>query len=128
MGGVSNNGVVVIVIIAAGFTLLVGISITRFFSSDRSGDPSAFREPSLEQATYMRRVRERNISLIQEEAGMSAGERLYSSPPPPPVRESDVRQSWSALAEQARVRRESTGRQDHYAYTYTLEGERTPRG
>lgn len=124
--GVSNNGVVVIVIIAAGFTLLVGISITRFFSSDRSGDPSAFREPSLEQATYMRSVRERNLALIQQEAGRIYGERLYSSPPPPPVRESDVRQSWSALAEQARVRRES--RQDQYAYTYTSEGETTPRG
>jgi hypothetical protein len=115
--GVSNNGVVVIVIIAAGFTLLVGISITRFFSSDRSSDPSAFREPSIEQATYMRSVRDRNFAELRKEAGRAAW-TSYS-----PRRESAAEQRGSAWTERGSQRWEEY--QDGYAYM--SEGETTPR-
>ena len=116
--GVSNNGVVVIVIIAAGFTLLVGISITKFFADDRSGDPSAFREPSIEQATYMRSVRERNFAEARKEAGRAAW-RSYS-----PRRESAGEQRGSAWAE-----REGQRWEEHqHGYAYMSEGETTPRG
>jgi hypothetical protein len=116
--GVSNNGVVVIVIIAAGFTLIVGISITRFFSSDRSADPSAFREPSVEQATYMRSVRERNQEAIRKDAGRAAW-RSYS-----PRREDVGGQGHGGTVH---VEREGQRWEEYQEGYYMSEGETTPR-
>lgn len=118
MGGISDNGVVVIVIVAAGFTLLVGISITHFFSKDHSGERNAFTDPSIEQATYMRGIRERNLEATRKEAGRLAW-RSYS-----PRRESSGWQGGSRTAE-----RESQSWEEHQrGYAYMSEGQTTPRG
>jgi hypothetical protein len=77
--GVPDNAVVVIVIIGAGFTLLVAGAIAKFYTRDRSTELDPFRERSIEQSMYMRNVRQRNLAWMWREA-RSEGSAMYLSP------------------------------------------------
>ena len=53
----SSGAIIVIVLVAAGFAVLIGFSTTRFFFNKNDHDP---RETSDEQTQHMREVRRRN--------------------------------------------------------------------
>jgi hypothetical protein len=76
--GVPDNAVVVLVIIGAGFTLLVAGAIAKFYTTDRSTQLDPFRERSIEQSMYMRNVRQRNLAWMWREARSDGGSRYLS--------------------------------------------------
>lgn len=113
---VSNNGVVILVIIGAGFVLLICAAIAQFFFEDSSTETDPFRERSIEQSMYMRNVRQRNLAWAWREA-RSAANRNYSS-----SRGNSGQRSGSMWAEAPM----QEGSQERY-YGYTTS-EQTPRG
>lgn len=63
---IPTEAIIVIVLVAAGFVVLIGYSITRFFSSQHN-----FRDPPSageEQVQHMRTVRQRNLKQMGLEA------------------------------------------------------------
>lgn len=62
--GTSNHNltppvIIIIVLLCAGFSVLMGYSITRFFINSNADENSGWATPQFEQAHYMQEVRER---------------------------------------------------------------------
>jgi len=69
----SDGAIIVIVLVASGFAVLVGYSITRFYFDKDTPDRS--RAASDEQLQYMHSMRRRNMENLTLELGMKEGYR-----------------------------------------------------
>lgn len=118
--GLSDNAVVVLVIIGAGFTLLVTGAIAKFFVRDRSTALDPFRDRPIEQSIYMRRLRQRNLAWAWREA--KGGDDRYLSPD----RASLGQRSGSTWTQQQMPIPE--GRQEQQYYYYSTSDQTTPKG
>jgi len=73
----SNGAIIVIVLVAAGFLVLIGFSVTRFyFSKDEELEQHTYRD---EQVQYMHSLRRRNREDLSHNLGIKASRQLYHS-------------------------------------------------
>jgi hypothetical protein len=73
----SDGAIIVIVLVAAGFAVLVGFSITRFYFDEES--PGKDIAVGDEQLRYMHSVRQRNMRNLGLEMGIKDGRRSSGS-------------------------------------------------
>jgi protein-S-isoprenylcysteine O-methyltransferase Ste14 len=75
MGGIPQQGVILIAISGAAFSVLVGYAIFRFWIQQRE---EGIRDMSNEQKDYMREVRMRNKGLNYSESHPDRSHRRYT--------------------------------------------------
>ena len=73
----SDGAIIIIVLVASGFAVLVGYSITRFYFDKDTPDRS--RAVGDEQLQYMHSMRRRNLENLASGLGMKEGYRSSES-------------------------------------------------
>jgi uncharacterized protein YneF (UPF0154 family) len=69
----SDGAIIIIVLVASGFAVLIGFSITRFYFDKESSDKG--RAVNDEQLQYMHSVRRHNLDSLAYSMGMEEGHR-----------------------------------------------------
>lgn len=69
----SSAAIIIIVLVCAGFAVLVGYSTTRFFYNQEDGEDQITMQDVQER--YMREVRQHNLQRIRSELGMKRSVR-----------------------------------------------------
>jgi hypothetical protein len=73
----SDGAIIIIVLVASGFAVLIGFSITRFYFD--KGSPDKGRAVNDEQLQFMHSVCRRNLDRLAYSMGMKEGYRSYVS-------------------------------------------------